>query len=225
MFSVMTVVSMPSRTSSHAVSRAPCRNGRVSSANTAIVLALLDRGADHAERRAVAGRRQRAGVAVRQDARAVGHHRRAVTAHRAAARDVLVVDRAAPRARGAIGDLLGRLARLRRRRRTPRFIRSIAQNRFTAVGRVAPSGRRSSGTRPRTVACPSPCCGACRARCPSPRRRRSPARRGSPSSGSPWRPPARCGSGRRLLARQLALVDHHDHVALPLDGRKHDRLF
>ena len=33
--SVITVVSMPSRTSSHAVSRAPCRNGRVSSAYTA----------------------------------------------------------------------------------------------------------------------------------------------------------------------------------------------
>ena len=38
MLSVMTVVSMPSFTSSHAVSRAPCRNGRVSSANTATVL-------------------------------------------------------------------------------------------------------------------------------------------------------------------------------------------
>ena len=38
MLSVMTVVPMPSRTSSHAVSRAPCMNGRVSSAKTATFL-------------------------------------------------------------------------------------------------------------------------------------------------------------------------------------------
>ena len=38
MLSVMTVVLIPSRTSSQAVSRAPCRNGRVSSAKTAIRL-------------------------------------------------------------------------------------------------------------------------------------------------------------------------------------------
>ena len=38
MLSVMTVVWMPSRTSSHAVSRAPWRNGRVSSANTVTCL-------------------------------------------------------------------------------------------------------------------------------------------------------------------------------------------
>jgi hypothetical protein len=35
MLSVMTVVLMPSRMSSHAVRRAPCMNGRVSSAKTA----------------------------------------------------------------------------------------------------------------------------------------------------------------------------------------------
>ena len=38
MLSVITVVSMPSRSSSHAVSRAPWRKGRVSSANTATCL-------------------------------------------------------------------------------------------------------------------------------------------------------------------------------------------
>ena len=73
MLSVMTVVSMPSRTSSQAVRRAPCRNGRVSSAKTAHLLALLHRGADDAERRAVAGGGERAGVAVRQHARLVRH--------------------------------------------------------------------------------------------------------------------------------------------------------
>ena len=38
MLSAMTVVWMPSRTSSHAVRRAPWRNGRVSSANTVTCL-------------------------------------------------------------------------------------------------------------------------------------------------------------------------------------------
>ena len=69
MLSVMTVVSMPSCTSSQAVSREPCRNGRVSSASTRDALAGLDGAANHAERRAVAGGRQRAGVAVRENAR------------------------------------------------------------------------------------------------------------------------------------------------------------
>ena len=136
MLSVMTVVSMPSRTSSHAVSRAPCRNGRVSSANTVDVLARLDRAADDAERRAVAGRRQRAGVAVRQDARVGRHDRGAERAHRAAARDVLVVNRLRFAVEPVL-DLLDRLAGLRRAAANARFIRSIAQNRLTAVGRVA----------------------------------------------------------------------------------------
>ena len=55
-------------------------------------LAGLDRAADDAERRAVAGRRQRAGVAVGQDVRVGGHDRGAEGAHRAAAGDVLVVN-------------------------------------------------------------------------------------------------------------------------------------
>ena len=71
-------------------------------------LALLDGRADHAERRAVAGRGQRAGVAVREHAGAVGHHRRAVPAHRPAVGDVLVVNR--PRfPLEPVGDLVGRL--------------------------------------------------------------------------------------------------------------------
>ena len=66
MLSVISVTGMPSCCNSQAVSRAPCRNGRVSSAKTSILLAGLDRRADDAQRRSVAGGRQRAGVAVRQ---------------------------------------------------------------------------------------------------------------------------------------------------------------
>ena len=102
MLSVMTVVGTWSRTSSHAVSRAPCRNGRVSSAKTCDDLALLGGRANDAERRAVAGRGQRAGVAVRQDPRV----RPARPPRRTGPSlwqlsTIFVVDRAAPRARAA----------------------------------------------------------------------------------------------------------------------------
>ena len=55
-------------------------------------LPCLDRAANDAERRAVAGRRERAGVAVGQDRRVGGHDLRAERAHRPAAGDVLVVN-------------------------------------------------------------------------------------------------------------------------------------
>ena len=152
---------MPSRTSSQAVSRAPCRNGRVSSAKTATLLPCSTAARIDAERRAVAGRRQRAGVAVRQDARAVGHDVGAERAHRPAARDVLVVNRA------RLALERGRQSRRPTRRPAPpsanaRFMRSIAQNRLTAVGRV-PAIRSQSlleldGELPGALA---PCCASC----------------------------------------------------------------
>ena len=99
-------------------------------------LALLDRGADHAERRAVARRRERAGVAVREDARR--RPARPRRRSRPSPGSWRRLRRGSPRlALEPARDLLGRLPRLRRRRRTTRFIRSIAQNRLTAVGRVA----------------------------------------------------------------------------------------
>ena len=67
--STTSVASMPSRSSSHAVSRAPCSTGRVSSTHTCGALAALDRGADHTERGAVADARERTRVAVREHLR------------------------------------------------------------------------------------------------------------------------------------------------------------
>ncbi len=84
---------IPSRTHSQAVSREPCMTG------TRLVhpherhLALRVGGADHAERGAVAGGGQSAGVAVGEDARASGHQRGAVVAHGAVGADVFLTNR------------------------------------------------------------------------------------------------------------------------------------
>ncbi len=64
MLSEITVVGMPSFISSHAVSREPCRKRTRLVGVDVDFLALLDRGADHAQRRAVTGSRECAGVAV-----------------------------------------------------------------------------------------------------------------------------------------------------------------
>ena len=84
--------------SSHAVSRLPCSSGRVSSANTSTRLPALARDVDRRERGADAGGRERAGVAVREHARAVGNERRAVLADAPAHRAILVEN---PRRLGA----------------------------------------------------------------------------------------------------------------------------
>ena len=91
MLSAISVVGMPSFINSHAVRREPCRNGRVSSANTCNLLSRLDGRANHAQRRAVSRGRQRAGVAVRQHASAGGQQHRAVLAHGFIGGDVLHV--------------------------------------------------------------------------------------------------------------------------------------
>ncbi len=97
------------------------------------LLAGGDRGADHAERRAVARRGQRAGVAVRQHRLAVRHQRRAVAADGLVDGDVFEVDLLAlPRpARSRISS-----SGLPAQAGVERFMRSMAQNRLTAVGRV-----------------------------------------------------------------------------------------
>ena len=56
-------------------------------------LALLDRRANHAQRRPVPAGRQRAGVAVRQHAALVGQQRSAVGSHRLAGGNVCLVHR------------------------------------------------------------------------------------------------------------------------------------
>ena len=89
MLSVISVVGMPSCWSSQTVRRAPCRKGRVSSAKTSICFARVDRGADDAERRAVAGCGEGARVAVRENGLAVGNEGRAVMSDGAIDRDVL----------------------------------------------------------------------------------------------------------------------------------------
>ena len=55
-------------------------------------LSRLDRRANHTERRAVARRRQRAGIAVREHPGAIGQERRAMFAQRAVRADVLLED-------------------------------------------------------------------------------------------------------------------------------------
>ena len=93
MLSLISRYGMPSTWSSQAVSRAPCSHGRVSSTSTEMPPCARVRGADDAERRAVPGRRQGAGVAVREDAVAGLEQRGAVLADAQAAVDVVVVDR------------------------------------------------------------------------------------------------------------------------------------
>ena len=138
MLSQITVVGMPSAISSHAVSRAPCKKGpRLVGVNMNL-LALLHRRADHAQRRAIAARRQRSGVAVGQHAAFVRQQRAAKRAHRLAGRNVFVVHRV------RLGENFFLIC-VNGLRPSPadaansRFMRSIAQNRFTAVGRVPAS--------------------------------------------------------------------------------------
>ena len=94
--------------------------------------------ADDAERRAVAGRREGAGVAVREDAVAGLEQRGAVLADAQAAVDVVVVDRLRPleqhrRDGGRSGVRPPAASAVSQARR----ISSSAQRRLTAVGRVA----------------------------------------------------------------------------------------
>ena len=75
--STSSVTGMPASCSSQTVSRAPCRRGRVSVARTVHGLPRLRLRVDDAERGAAAGRRERAGVAVRQEAGGAGELRAA----------------------------------------------------------------------------------------------------------------------------------------------------
>ena len=90
--SAIRVIGMSSCISSQAVSRAPCSRGRVSSTQTCTCLPCSMRRADDAQRGAVIDRRQRAGVAVGQDVRALRDDLRAERAHAPVDLDVLVRD-------------------------------------------------------------------------------------------------------------------------------------
>ncbi len=96
-------------------------------------LARFVRGEEHGQRRAVVGRRQAAGVAMREHSLAVGEQLGAESADRAAHLAVFLLDR--------VGFLQQRFGYLQRRRAAAaiaalRRMRSSAQNRLTAVGRL-----------------------------------------------------------------------------------------
>ena len=140
--SAISVCGMPSCASSHAVRRAPCSSGRVSSTQTAAPGRAACGRAHHAERRAVAARRERAGVAVGEHARARGEQLGAVRAHGQAARDLVVVDaareRRPARPRSSSGGPGGAAMTSSQR--------SSAQPRLIAVGREPASCARASAS-------------------------------------------------------------------------------
>ena len=202
MLSVMTVVGTLSRTSSHA--------------------ALLGRGADHAEGGAIARGRQRAGIAVRQNAGVLRYEHRSMLAHGATALHVLVVDRAGfvfqPRT-----ELVDRFAGLRSGRkrslhaldrpeqihcRRPRRGHQITQlveidgELACALGGAAAHAEGDPHRRGNTD-----------------RRRAANDHRLDRARHFRWR----LAADVDLLAWQLALIDHHNRVVLPVNRRQHWR--
>ena len=186
------------------------------------LLALLVRGADDPEGRAVAGGGERAGVAVGEDARAAGHDLGAEGSHRPAARHVLVVNRARLdfEPRGEVGHRAAGLG-------------GLGEDPLHAVD--GPEQVDGGGSRRgQLVACLLELDGE-RARA----LRRRPARaerephRGRDADGRSATNdhgldgPGHVVDGRTahvdLPRRELALVDHHDLAILPRNRRKHRR--
>ena len=219
--SAISVCGMPSSASSQAVSRAPCRSGRVSSTQTWIPRIARVRGADDAERRAVAAGRERPGVAVREDPGAGGQQRCAVPAHRHAAGDLVVVD-AEREGREGVPERVGGL------RARDRLVAAI--ERPAEVDRGRPRGGELGAGGQELAAQRLE-----RRRRGSSRRLRHAHRRGDPdrrraadrelADGR-----AELGNGDAAavgsLARQARLVEHDDGAGLEPDdvgGREHGR--
>ena len=178
---------------------------------------MLVRRADHAERGAVARGGERARVAVGEQARARGHERGAVGAHRPVGREILGQDGL------GLDEQPRRAARRPRARRSAaavRRIRSRAQKRLTAVGRVAASpliaSSRSASSAEWSV--------ARLARAAS----TMPNAAATPIAGAPRT--TRLADGLRdlgpapagaldLLGGQAGLVDQDQAAILPADGR------
>ena len=187
---------------------APWLRGRVSSTQTCTGMPGVVRLVDRRERRAPVDGGEPAGIAMgqhvdgRRPLRAARlRSARAVLADRLAARDVLVGDR------GGLARRPPRALRRRAGRRSPRM-RSSAQRRLTAVGRV---GR---GARKRPQARVARRRRAARAPSRRPRSRRSAARRAPPWSRSPP-PPRRASRGAHdESVRQPRLVDDLDGKAV-----------
>ena len=222
MLSVMTVVSMPSlhqlpRRQPGALQERPRLVGEHRD-----LLALLRGGANHAERRAVTGGRQRAGVAVREDPRGLRHQRRAVRAHRPAALHVLVVDRLRLDFEAPL-DLVDRVAALRGggerllhaldrpeqiHRGRPRRGHQVADL-LELGGELLGAGRRAAAHAERD---------AHRGRHAN--RRRAANHHRLDRLRDVFR---RLAGDVDLGCRQLPLVDHHDRVVFPFNRRQHFR--
>ena len=152
MLSVMSSTGIPSRASSQAVRRAPWRKGRVSSARTRIALPGLDRAADDAERRAVAGRGERARVAVREHGRP-GREQLGAEAPDAPARgDVLGRDRVGFGDEGGLDRFRGLAAARGEAARHPVERREEVHGRRARRGEQAPRGLEALGGRRRSAA-------------------------------------------------------------------------
>jgi hypothetical protein len=134
MLSEITRTSMSSFHSSQAVRRAPWRKGRVSSARTPQTLPVIDRGPNYSKRCAIARGGKRAGIAVREDCAGIGQQLLAELAHSLIALDIFVLD-CQSLSNETVHDFLA-IRGVVAISRNSRFIRSIAQNKFTAVGRV-----------------------------------------------------------------------------------------
>ena len=152
-------------------SRAPTPSGASPAAAAASRRPRRARAAPRSQRRAqradgaaVAAGREAAGVAVRERARARRRRARAACrCHRAAALDLVVVQRACVRGSRVVTHLLERPGEVDRGRAGLRRARGRAVVEILAARRLRARARRQ-------------------------RRRRSPARRGSPARGSPRRP-------------------------------------
>jgi hypothetical protein len=207
MLSVITVVLMPSRSSSQAVSRAPCRNGRVA--------------ADHAEGGAVSCSGQRASVAVREDPGVAWDDCGAEGAHRTAARHIFVVDRFGFTIEPIL-DLIHRLARLGGGSKRPfhpvdgpeQIDGGRSGHHFARLeefgGEFLRTGRR---------ALPHPNSDAHRGRHADCRRA---ADHHALDRLRDFR--RRAAADVHFLPRQLALIDHDNDVVFAGDGREHDQM-
>ena len=180
-------------------------------------LPLLGRGADHAERRAVAGRGERAGIAVREDAGVLGHHGSAEPAHGLAALEVLVVNRVGF-ALEPILELVDRLS----------LAHTVAEAALHAIDRPEQIDRRRPRRRhqqaelvelDRELLRPLRLAAA-HAEREAHRRRHANRRRATDDHRLDRARDflRRLAADVDFLARQLALIDHDDRVGLPLNG-------
>ena len=156
--------------------------------------------------------RQRAGVAVREDRASPSARSAAPCSRWPDSRDVLG-ERARPRPAGARACAAAGWAASDR---SALRMRASAQNRFTAVGRLA---ARTAKARSIVRRNPAPSARRVGATLPAqsrrPRRSRWPARRARPCRGFLVPPPRRCHSCGTELGRQHPLVDHFQVAIAP----------